>query len=67
MKTAIKCSDDAKQCVVIAVMEKNGELHSLADLPTICECESCDHYYDRCQPGVLERAFTWTMAMARKI
>lgn len=59
MRTTIRCSDDAKQCVVIAVLEKNGELRSLSGLPAFRIRESCEGYYARCLQGPLVRAVSW--------
>ena len=71
MKTIIRCSADAKQCVVMAVLKKNGEASAQAGLPPIEPCESCDHYYARCRRGMparlLSKALSMAVALSRRV
>ncbi|QJB55632.1 hypothetical protein [Pseudodesulfovibrio sp. zrk46] len=53
MSCPYESSDEARQCVVTAVMKKKGEVPPTATLPPIRPGESCEHYRARCRGGLL--------------
>jgi len=59
MSCPVRCSLDARQSVVEAVLKRKGEFEMVRHLPIIRDNESCDEYYARCKGGFFAKLRTF--------